>query len=149
MSPTTTGHIQEGKRAGRRTIRHSRRSYHHCPHLHLLPSPPLHAGKCAVLPQIGNLDRRPHTTPVNYRLLLEICRDASPTGQSPLNQEENIRRLYLKPSNEEERLTSGRDRPTDMRAQPVSQLGSKATSSQPHLTGAPLPPFSSTPPRVG
>ena len=27
MSPTTTGHIQEGKRAGERTTRHSRSSY--------------------------------------------------------------------------------------------------------------------------
>ena len=49
----------------------------------------------------------------------------------------------------EERLTRWRARPTDMRAQPVSQLGSKTTSYQPHLTGAPLPPFSSTPPRTG
>ena len=32
MSPTTTGHIQEGKRAGGRTTRHNRSSYHHCPH---------------------------------------------------------------------------------------------------------------------
>ena len=49
----------------------------------------------------------------------------------------------------EERLTRWKVKPTDMRAQPVSQLGSKTTSSQPHLTGAPLPPFSSTPPRAG
>ena len=49
----------------------------------------------------------------------------------------------------EERPTRWRARPTDMRAQPVSQLGSKTTSSHPHLTGAPLPPFSSTPPRAG
>ena len=49
----------------------------------------------------------------------------------------------------EKRLTRWRARPTDMRAQPVSRLGSKTTSSQPHLTEAPLPPFSSTPPRAG
>ena len=49
----------------------------------------------------------------------------------------------------EERLTRWRARPTDMRSQPVSQLGSKTTSSQPHLIEAPLPPFSSTPPRAG
>ena len=48
----------------------------------------------------------------------------------------------------EERLTRWRARPTDMRARPVSQLGSKTTSSHPHLIGAPLPPFSSTPPRA-
>ena len=35
--------IQEGKRAGERTTRHSRSSYHHCPHLPLFPSPPLDA----------------------------------------------------------------------------------------------------------
>ncbi|CAN0440543.1 unnamed protein product [Ascophyllum nodosum] len=98
MSPTTTGHIQEAKRARGRTTRHSRSSYHHCPHLHLFTSPSLRAEKYAVLPQVGSLDRRPRTTPVNHRLLLENCRDVSPTGQSPLNQEENIRRLYPKPS---------------------------------------------------
>ena len=49
----------------------------------------------------------------------------------------------------EERLTRWRARPTYMRAQPVSQLGSNTTSSQPHLSRAPLPPLSSTPPRAG
>ena len=49
----------------------------------------------------------------------------------------------------EERLTRWRVRPTDMRAQPVSRLGSKITSYHPHLIGALLPPFSSTPLRAG
>ena len=35
--------IQEDKRAGGRTTRHSRSSHHHRPHLHILPSPPLDA----------------------------------------------------------------------------------------------------------
>ena len=83
---------------GERTTRHSMSSYHHCPHLHFVPSPPLDAGKYAVLPQVGNLDRRPHNTPVNHRLLLGSCRHVSPTGRGPLNQEENIRCLYPKPS---------------------------------------------------
>ena len=149
VSPTTTGHIQEGKRAGGRTTRHSRSSYHRCLHLHLLRNPPLHAGKYAVLPQVGKLDRRPHTTPVNHRLLLESGRDVSPTGRGPINQEENIRRLCPNHPSAEECLTRGRTRLTDMRAQPVSRLGSKTTSSHPHLIGAPSPPFSSTPPRAG
>ena len=82
----------------RRTTRHSRRSYHHCPHLHLLPSPRLDAGQYTVPPQVGNLHRRPRTTPVNHRLLLESGRDVSPTNRDPLNQEENICRLCRKPS---------------------------------------------------
>ena len=49
----------------------------------------------------------------------------------------------------EERLTRWKARLIDMRAQPVSRLGSKTTSSNPHLIGAPLSPFSSTPPRAG
>ena len=60
--------------------------------------PPLDAGKYAVPPQVSNLDRRPHTTPVNHRLLLESGRDVNPTGRGPLNQEEHIRRLCRKPS---------------------------------------------------
>ena len=98
VSPTTTGHIQEGKRAEGRTTRYNRSSYHHCPHLHLLPSPLLDAGKYTVPPQVGNLDRQPHTIPFNRRLRLESGRDVNPTGRDPLNQEENIRRLSPKPS---------------------------------------------------
>ena len=145
VSPAMTGHIQEGKRAGGRATRHSRSSYHPCPHLHLLPSPPLDAGKYAVPPQVGNLDRRPLTTPVNHRLLLESGRDVSPTGRGPLNQEENIRRLFSKQS--KRGGSRWRARLTDMRAQPVSRLGSKTTFSY-HLIGAPLPPFLSTAPRA-
>ena len=43
LKPNHWKYIQEGKRAGGRTTMHSRSSYHHCPHLHLLPSPPLDA----------------------------------------------------------------------------------------------------------
>ena len=98
LKPDHWEYIQEGKRARGRTTRHSRSSYHHCPHLHLLPSPPLDAGKHTIPPQVGNLDRRLYTTPVNHRLLLESGRDVSPTGRGLLNQEENIRRLCPKPS---------------------------------------------------
>ena len=52
-------------------------------------------------------------------------------------------------SSAKERLTTWKARLTNMRAQPVSQLGSKTTSSQLLLTGASLPPFSPTPPRAG
>ena len=149
MSPTTTGHIQEGKRAGGRTTKHSRSSYHHCPHLHLLPSQPLDAGKYTEPPQVGNLDRRPHTTPVNHRLLLGSGRNVSPTGRGPINQEENTRRLCPNHPSAEERLTRLREKLADMRAQPISRLGSKTKFSHPHLIGTPLPHFSSTPTRAG
>ena len=46
----------------------------------------------------GNLDRRPHTTPVNHRLLLEICRDVSPTGLLP-------RAPTVPPDGKQERLS--------------------------------------------
>ena len=49
----------------------------------------------------------------------------------------------------EERLTRWRVRLTVIKAHPVSQLGSKTTSSHPHLIGAPLPHFSWTSPRAG
>ena len=78
-------HIQEDARAGGRATRHGRSSHHHYPSLHFLSSSPLDAGK-----QVGNVDSRPFTTSVDFRLLLESGRDVSPAGWSPLNQEETI-----------------------------------------------------------
>ena len=48
-----------------------------------------------------------------------------------------------------QRITRWRAKLTDMRAQPVSRLGSKIISSHPHLIGVPLPRFSFTPLRAG
>ena len=79
---------QQGTAGAATTIVHT---FVSSPHLHLLPSPPLDAGKYTIPPQVGNLNRRPYTTSVNHRLLLESGRDVSPTGRGPLNQEENIR----------------------------------------------------------
>ena len=146
VSPTTTGHTQEGKRAGGRTTRHSRSSYHRCPHLYLLTSPPLDAGKYTVPPQVVWTDR---TTPVNHRLLLESSRDVSPTSRVPSTKRKTFVACVGNHPSEEERLPRWRARLTDMRAQSISRLGSKTTSSHPHLIGAPLSPFSSTPPRAG
>ena len=112
--------IQEGKRAGGRTRRHSRSSYHHCPHIHLLPSPPLDAGKYTVPPQVGNLDRRLLTTPVKHRLLLESGRNVSPTGRGPLNHEKTLIACVRSHPSTEKCLVRWKAGLTDMRVQPVT-----------------------------
>ena len=96
---------------------HGRSIHHHCLSLHVLSSLSPDAGKYTVLPQVGNVDSRSLTTPVDHRLLLESGRDVSPTGRGPLNQEDDIRRLCPKA---EERLIRWKARLTDMRVQPVT-----------------------------
>ena len=108
VSQTLRNHweyIQEGKRAGGRTTRHSTSSYHHRPYLHLLPSPSLDTGKYTVPPHVGNLDRRLLTTPVKHRLLLESGRNVSPTGQGSLNQEKTFVACVRNHPNTKKRLT--------------------------------------------
>ena len=93
VSQTLRNHweyIQEGKRAGGRTTRHSSSNYHHHPYLHLLPSPSLDTGKYTVPPQVGNLDRRLLTTLVKHKLLLENGRNISPTGQGPSTKRKHL-----------------------------------------------------------
>ena len=53
-------------------------------------------------------------------LLLESGRDVSPTGRSPLNQEENICLFCRNNSNAGERFTRWKTRLTNMRVQPVT-----------------------------
>ena len=79
-----------------RTTRHGRSSHRHYSSLHFILSSSSDAGKYAVPPQIGNVYSLSLTTPVNYRLVLESDQHVSPTGQGPLNQEENVRCLCPK-----------------------------------------------------
>ena len=148
LSPTTTVHTQESKRAGGRTTRHSRAATI-IVHTFISSQAPLDAGKYTVPPEVGNLDRRPRTTPVNHGLLLESGRDVSPTSRVPSTKRKTFVACVGNHPSAEERLTRWRARLTDIRAQSVSRLGSKTTSPHPHLIGLPLPPFSSTPPRAG
>ena len=106
-----------------------------------LPSSPLGAGKYAVPPQVSNLDRRPHTTPVNHRLLLKAVKMSAQQVGVPSTERNTFVACVGNHPSAEERLTRWRARPTDMRAQPVSRLGSKTISSHPHLIGVPLQPL--------
>ena len=141
-----TGHTQEGKRAGGRTTRYNRSSYHHCPHLHLLPSPPLDAGKYAVPPTWTD-DLTPLLSTTGY--CWKAVEMSAQQVEVPSTKRKTFVACIRNHPSAEERLTRWRARLTDMRVQPISRLGSKTISSHPHLIGAPLPPFFSTPPRAG
>ena len=113
-------HIPEDKQAGAKTTKHGRSSHHHCSSLHFLSNSPLDAGKYTVPPQVGNLDSRPDTTPVSYRLLLESGRDISPAARVPSPKRRTSVACVRSHPSAEERLIRWNDRLTDMRVQPVT-----------------------------
>ena len=114
-------HIQEGKLVRRRTTRHSRSSYHHCPHLHFLSSPHLLVLETTpYLPKsaIWTTDLSPLLSTTGY------CWKAVEISAQQVGVPSTKRKTFVacvrNHSSAKERLTKWKARLTSMRAQPVT-----------------------------